>query len=181
MVRKPRRLFLYLAIACFAGLIGIFVADGYLGLYDTVYVTVREYTQKIEADYWLRYPYIPEPVSPEKGGATYCCIGADWGQNVLFRYEIENHQFSTYSTLVQASVWQQDEKILDLFSGDVSVGSFDTVGVEWTLSSEELESAGFGEYGRNQFTVIINRGDVERRIIVDFYYPEESLEPPRVG
>ena len=55
MVRKPRRLFLYLAIACFAALVAIFVVDGYMGVYDTLYVTVGEYEQEIEADYWERY------------------------------------------------------------------------------------------------------------------------------
>jgi hypothetical protein len=39
---------LYLALACFAGLIAIFIADGYLGIYDTAYVTAGEYEQEIE-------------------------------------------------------------------------------------------------------------------------------------
>jgi len=54
MAVKRRYLFLYLALACVAGLTAIFIVDAYLGIYDTVYVTAREYTQKIEADYWLR-------------------------------------------------------------------------------------------------------------------------------
>ena len=44
-----RHLFLYLALGCFAGLIAIFIVDGYVGIYDTVYVTAGEYEQKNRA------------------------------------------------------------------------------------------------------------------------------------
>ena len=36
-----RHLFLYLALACFAGLIAISIVDGYMGIYNTVYITTR--------------------------------------------------------------------------------------------------------------------------------------------
>jgi len=160
-----------LAIACFAGLIAIFIVDGYLGIYDTVYITIGEYEQKIEADSWLRQDRI-------------WSTGASWGEKVSFRYEIENHQFSTYSTLIQASVWKENERIIGLFSEDKSIKPFDKVMVEWTLSGEELESAGFEIDGYADYTVKISHGDVERRIIVNFYYPEEVYpksvpSPPR--
>ncbi len=166
MVRKPRRLFLYLAIVCFAGLVAIFVVDGYLGIYDTLYITVREYEEKIEADFWERYD----------NNVWY--TGARAGEKIAFRYEIENHQFSTYSTHIRASVWQENEKVIDLFSEDKSIEPFDDVTVEWTLSSEDLEDASFevGEYA--QYTVRISYGNVERRIIVDFYYSEEGPDGP---
>ena len=162
MVKKPRRLFLYLAIACFAGLVAIFVVDGYMGIYDTLYVTVGEYEQKIEADFWERYD----------NNVWY--TGARAGEKVAFRYEIENHQFSTYSTLIQASVWQENEKLIDLFSEDKSIEPFEKVTVEWTLSTEDL-GVSFEPGGYAQYTVRIGYGEVERRVIVDFYYPEEGL------
>lgn len=168
---KLRSRFLYLAIACFVGLVTIFVVDGYMGVYDTVYVTVREYTQKIEADYWLqqRPEYAPIPVSGEGDEFAYCCIGASVGDNVPFRYVIENHQFSNYSTFVQSSVWRENEKVLDLFSGNISASPFGKATVEWRLSSDDL-----GITAPTQYTVRINHGDIERRIIVDFYSLEES-------
>ena len=177
MAVKRRYRFLYLAIACFAGLIAIFVVDGYLGIYDTVYVTAREYTEKIEADYWLRQQpeYYPRPVGEDE--IAYCCIGASEGDTIFFRYQIANHQSSTYSTDIQASVWRENEKILDLFSGDVSIGPFDDATVEWELSSDDLKIADIGAEMSRQFTVKISRGEVERRIIVDFYYPERSPPP----
>ena len=160
-----KSLFLYLALACFLALIAIFVADGYMGIYDTIYITAGEQEQVIEPDYWLQpysseYPYY---------------ISAQWGQRVFFRYEIDNRQFSSYSTVVGASVWQENEKLLDLFSEAKSIGSFDKVSVEWTLSTEELDQPVVG--ASNQYTVKISYGEVERRMVVDFYYPVEPVYP----
>jgi len=167
-----RNLFLYLAIACFAALIAIFIVDGYLGIYDTVYVTAGEREQVIEPDYWLkRYPVPP----PEFKAAYH--MSAEWGQKVFFRYEIDNRRFSSYPTIVQASVWQENEKVLDLFSEEKSVKPFDKVMVEWTLLTQELDEAGLSVDGRAQYTVKIKHGEVERRIVVDLYYPTEPVYP----
>jgi hypothetical protein len=51
LVRK--NLFLCLTLACFVGLVAIFVVDGYTGIYDTIYITYGEQVQKVEPDYWL--------------------------------------------------------------------------------------------------------------------------------
>ena len=170
MATKRKNLFLYLAIACFVALIAIFIVDGYMGIYDTVYVTVGEREQVIEPDYWLqRYP------PPGEAKMAYY-VPAEWGQKVFFRYEIDNRRFSTYSTLIQASVWQENEKVLDLFSEEESIGPFDKAMVEWTLSTRDLEKAGFGVNERTQYTVKISHGEVERRIVVDLRYPRE-VEP----
>ena len=163
---------LYLALACFLSLIAIFIVDGYLGIYDTVYITTGEQEQIVEPDYWLqRYPPPPGAAKP-----AYW-MPADWGQKVFFRYEIDNRRFSTYSTLIQASVWQENEKVLDLFSEEKFIALFDKVTVEWTLSTQELDEADIRVDGHTQYTVKINHGEVERRIVVDYYYPRE-LEPP---
>jgi len=175
MAVKRRYLFLYLAIACIAGLIAIFVVDAYLGVYDTIYVTVGEYEQKIEAAYWQQ----PEGFWPT-GYENAWPIGATVGQKITFRYEIENHQFSTYSTPVQASVWKENEKVDDLFSGDVSIGRFGKEVVEWSLATEELP--GLIPGWPAQYTVKINLGDIERKIILDLYYPEAppTPQPPKI-
>jgi len=163
-IRGKKNLYLYLAIACFVGIIAIFVIDGYLGIYDTFYITAGEREHKIDPDYWLHskhegysYPYYTE---------------AKWGEAVRFRYEIDNRYFSAYSILVRASVWKENKKIFDLFFEDRSIKPFGKVLVEWTLDSEELQSRGFsvGEY-----TVKIERKGIERKIIVGYRSP--SLEP----
>jgi len=150
-----RYLFLYLAIACFIGLLVIFVVDGYLGIYDTVRVKAGEYEQTIEPDQWYRDGYIPSS-------------GTTWGGKVFFTYEVENRRFSDYETRIQASVWQENEKVADLFSGEKSVAPFDKVTVEWTLDSKDLESRGFSP---GQYTVKIERGEVERAIVTYFNVP----------
>jgi len=163
-IKGKRNLYLYLAIACFIGIIAIFVVDGYLGIYDTFYITAGEHEQEIEPDYWLRSKY--------QGYSYPYHIGAEWGETVHFRYEIDNRCFSSYSTLIMASVWKENEKIFDLFSEDRSIKPFSKVLVEWTLDSEELQARRFsvGEY-----TVKIERKGIERKIIVGYRSP--SLEP----
>jgi len=171
MATKKRNLFLYLAIACFVGIIAIFVFDGYVGIYDTVYVTAGEYEQEIGPDFWQgqpsRYPY---PYN----------IGARWGDPVHFRYEIDNRRFSTYATTVEASVWQSNEKVIDLLSQDVSLSNFDKATMSWTLTAEELEKAGL-EIG--EYTVKIRRGEEElgQGIILDFRTSQIEIVPPSPG
>lgn len=165
--KSKRNLYLYLAIACFIGIIAIFVFDGYLGIYDTIYITTGEQETIVEPEYWLVW----HPGEPE---AYY--IGADEAEKVFFRYEVDNRRFSSYSTSIQASVWKENEKILDLFSQDKLIKPFDKAMVEWTLDSEKLPSHGFG---LEEYTVKIERKGAERKIIVGYFNPpsRSSLYP----
>jgi hypothetical protein len=183
--KRPKRLFLYLAIGCFAGLVAIFIVDGYLGIYDTFHISVGEFPrQTIAADYWLRQDsgeYISRPGITQGDEFAYCCISANWNQPIAFEYVIENHYTSSHSTEVQASVWQENVKVIDLLSQEVSIPPLDKVTTEWTLSSEDL---GITEPMAGQsydYTVRVSRGDVERRIIVSFYYyPQDNQFPKPV-
>lgn len=184
MQRKPRRLFLYIAIACFAGIVAIFVVDGYLGIYDTFHVSVGEYPpQTIAADYWLREDRdyeVPYPVGTERAQDAYCCIGADWDQDITFDYVIENHTSSPYLDQIEASLWQKGEEITGLFSQDVSVNPFDEISVEWRLSTDDIgvdEPTAENSY---VYTVVVKRGEIERKVIVDFYYRQEGEFPDRL-
>jgi hypothetical protein len=165
-----RKIFLYLALACFAGIIAIFVFDGYLGFYDTVYVTADEYKQEIGPDFWQEqtprhsYPYQ---------------ISAQWGGTVYFSYEIANRRGQAYAATVEASLWQSNEKLAELFRQDIALSSYDKTTMEWSLSSSELEKSG-REVG--QYTVKIKRGDVElgEGIVLSFYSPAETGYPKSV-
>ena len=157
MTKGKRNLYLYLAIACFVGIIAIFVIDGYLGIYDTFYITANEHEQEISPDYWLH----------SKRGYSYPYhVGAEWGKTVRFRYEIDNRRFSSHFTSIRVSVWKENKKILDLFSEDRLIKPFDKVMVDWTLDSEQLQSRGFSA---GEYTVKIEREGVERKIIVDYH------------
>ena len=170
MAKKDRRnLCLYLAVACFVGIVAIFIVDGYLGVYDTFYITANEQEREIAPDYWLH---------SKREGYPYN-IGAEWGEPIHFRYEVDNRCLSSYSTAIEASIWKENKKIFDLCIEDKLIKPFDKVMVEWTLDSEQLQSRGFsvGEY-----TVKVERKGVERKIIVGYHTassgPLYPITPP---
>jgi len=165
-------LYLYLALVCFAGILAIFVVDGYLGIYDTLYITVQEREQVIEPDYWDQ-----RWVKESYEGYS---LGARWGESIPFRYQIDNRSFSTYSVDVEVSVWRGGQKVIvPLDKIEVSVAPFKKAIVEWTLRFEDLEETSpvSGEY--REYTVRIRRGEIERKIIVS-YYPESPVYPEKV-
>jgi hypothetical protein len=172
MTTKRKNLYLYLTLACFIGLIAIFIVDGYIGIYDTMYITTGEREQKIEPDFWLRGDY---PWS----------TGVNEGEKVFFRYEVDNRRFSSYTTDIEVSVWRMQEKALDVTSQPMVVAAFDKGEVEWVLDTAELLPSVIPPEQRYEFTVIIKRGEIERKIIVYINYPVyppkpvPALPPPR--
>lgn len=170
MATKRRNLFLYLTLACFFGLIAIFIVDGYMGIYDTVYVTAGEYEQEIEPDFWLRQDGI-------------WSAGVNWGEKAFFRYEVDNRQFSSYTTDIEVSVWHSQEKVRDLLSQQISVAAFDEGRLEWVVDTAELLPGDIPPEQGYQYSVIIKRGKIERKVIVPInpspYLPKVVPAPPR--
>jgi len=167
-----RNLFLYLTLACFFGLIAIFIVDGYLGVYDTVYITTGEQSWKVEADVWQRqYPtYAPtrieyEPMSVEEGKGFYY-MPANRDEKISFRYEVDNRLFSTYKADIETSVWHSQEKVRDLLSQQMQIAAFDKGQLEWVVDNTELLPTDILPEQGYQYTVIIKRGEIERRIVV---------------
>ncbi len=167
MIKKPKRLFLYLAIASFCGVVAIFISDGYIGVYDTLTVTVGEYDQEIRASHWDNEnpPWVYDETVTG---------------NIYFSYKVDNNQLDEYAASIQASVWQENEKVADLFSQDVSIARLDDATVEWTLAKEDIGYTDPTPNTRVNYTVKINRDDVEREIIVSFYNPEGIIVPKPV-
>ena len=164
-----RNLFLYLTLACFLGLIAIFIVDGYLGIYDTLYITAGEREQKIEADSWLRQD-------------RFRSGGINWGEKAFFRYEVANRQFSSYTADIEVSVWRSQEKISDLGSYQVLIDAFDEIEVDWVVDTAELLPSDIPPEQSYEYTVIIKRGQIERKIIqyINPAYPPKSVPaPPR--
>ncbi len=159
MTTKRRNLFLYLTLACFVGLIAIFIVDGYIGIYDTLSITAGERPQIIEADTWLRQDKFQQTTR------------VNWGEKAFFHYEVDNRQFSSYTADVEVSVWRSQEKIRDLISQQISVDAFDKGQLEWVIDTSELLPESIPTEQRYEFTVIIKRGEIERKIIVDINYP----------
>ena len=161
MAAKRRNLFLYLTLACFFGLIAIFIVDGYMGIYDTLYITTGEREQKIEADVWLRQ---------DRAWST----GVNRGEKVFFRYEVDNRQFSSYTANVEVSLWRSQEKVRDVIAQPMEIGSFEKEQLEWAMGRIPQDIPPEQGY---QYTVIIKRGEIERRIIVNVNPSPYPLKP----
>ncbi len=148
-------LFLYLTLACFFGLIAIFIVDGYMGVYDTIYITAGEREEKVEPDSWLR---------PGEKNGYY--VSADWEEKIFFRYEVDNLRFSSYAADIDVSVWHSQEKLYDLVSEQIQIGAFDKRQLEWVVDTAEFLPGDIPPEQNYEFTVTIKRGQVERNIIV---------------
>ncbi len=148
-----RNLFLYLTLACFFGLIAIFIVDGYLGIYDTIYVTAGEQEEKVEPDFWLRQD------------RSYS-VWVNQDEKVFFDYEVDNRRFSSYSAEIEVSVWHSQEKVLNLISQPISIAAFDKEQLEWVVDTTELLPSDIPPEQSYEFTVIINHGETERRVIL---------------
>ena len=166
MTAKGKNLYLYLTLACFLGLIAIFIVDGYMGIYDTLHIAAGEREEKIEPDFWLRGDY---PWS----------TGVNEGEKIFFRYELDNRQFSQYATDIEVSVWRMQEKILDVTSQPMLIAPFDKGGVEWVLNTAELKPSNIPPEQSYEFSVIIITGEIERRVILYVnVYPLAYPKPP---
>jgi len=150
---QRKNLYLFLTIAFFLAIIAIFVFDGYMGVYGTVTVTTQEREEVIEPDHWLRDDY---------GYFTW----TEEGQDIYFHYELDNRRFSTYSADVEVAVWFGEAKHSDLISQAVAIGGFDKEELTWTIDTDALRPADIPEANDYEFSVIIPRDGVERRIIV---------------
>jgi len=160
---KPmrRNLYLYLTLACFIALLAIFVADGYLGIYDTLYITAGEREEKIEADFWLRQG---RGSPPDVDIAYYA--STNWDEKVFLGYEVDNRWFSSYSADIEVSVWRSREKVRDLASQEMLVAAFDKGEVEWVLDTALIKPDDLSLEQTYEYTVIIKRGEIERRIVL---------------
>ncbi|KPK23184.1 MAG: hypothetical protein AMJ70_04075 [Dehalococcoidia bacterium SG8_51_3] len=153
MAAKRRNLYLYLTLICFFGIIAIFITDGYMGVYDTVYITAEEREQKIESDIWQR-------------NDPYWSAGVTQGEKAFIRYEVDNRRFSRYEADLEVSVWQMQEKVSDVLEQQITIEAFGKAEIEWTIDSAELVPPDAQPEQRFDYTLTIKRGDIERNIIL---------------
>jgi len=168
MAVKHKNLYLYLALACFLGIILIFIFDGYMGVYDNLTMTSGEFPQTIESDRWPedeKYPY-------------YSSVGVHPGGSVTFTYEVENRAFSHYSADVEVTVSYEQEQIAVLLSQPLTVSSFDKGQLEWELDTEEILPEDISYEQSYQYIVLIKRGEIERRVIVQIILPPYPTKIP---
>ena len=153
MTIKRRNLYLYLTLICFFGVIAIFIVDGYMGIYDTVYITAGEREQKIESDVWQR-------------NDPYWSSGITRGEKAFISYEVDNRQFSSYEADIDVSVWRMQEKVRDVLSQYIAVGAFNKGRVQWEIDTTELLPPDAPPEQSFDYTLTIKRGETERNIIL---------------
>ncbi|MFH1646745.1 MAG: hypothetical protein ABID71_03500 [Chloroflexota bacterium] len=158
MAVKHKSLYLFLALACFVGIIVIFIFDGYIGVYDTLVMDNGQYPQKVEADQW----------SPEKYGYL-ANTGVERGGRVDFTYTVENHRFSEYSEAVSVTLWHNQDKLADLLTATVAAGPFDKDEVKWSLEAESLVPTEYPSDINYNVNVVITRGNIERKVLLNIY------------
>lgn len=160
-----RNLYLYLTLACFVAIIGIFIVDGYMGIYDTLHITTDGRTQRIEPDFWPRQEW-------------FLSTWVTWGGKAFFRYEVDNRWFSTHTADIEVSVWRGQQKVLDLIAQQISVAAFDKGQVEWVIDTTELLPGDVPPEQRRDYTLIIKMREIERKIIVHINPPANPPDRP---
>ena len=171
MAAKRNSIYLYLALACFLGIILIFVFDGYIGVYDSLSMTSGEFTQRIEPDQW------PE----DEKYRSYSSVNVQQGGRVAFTYEVDNRWFSTYTADVEVTVSHEQEQVAVLLSQPLAVASFNKEQLEWVLDAAELMPAHAPSEQGYEFTLYIKRGEIERRVVVHVRssdYPIKVMPAP---
>ncbi|MFC1915031.1 hypothetical protein ACFLWK_02135 [Chloroflexota bacterium] len=128
-MKKRRLVYLYLSLICFIGFIAVFFMDGYMGIYDTLYITGGVPGQKIEHHQWQR----------RDGNWTGSVW---WGQEARFRYEISNREFSPYSADIEVSLWHSEDMVRNLVSQQMLIARFDRATIEWVVDTVALEPEG---------------------------------------
>ena len=167
MATKRNNLFLYLTLACFLGIILIFVFDGYIGIYDDLVVTSGEREERVDAEVWMR----EDP---------YRSTSVEWGEKAFFRYEVDNRRFSAYTADIEVSLWHSQKKVADLAAMQLLLGSFGKGQIEWVLDTAELVPADIPPELGYDFTVVIKRGDIERSLVTHVRpmpYPQKAVIP----
>lgn len=154
--KQKRNLYLFTALLCFIGIIVVFFVDGYLGVYDILYVNSMELEQTVEFESDREWkPY----------------IHARWQEIITFKYEIDSRSFYSYSIPVEVSLWQSGKKVAELFREDVLMKAFDKRILSWELDTKQLEKPLSVDV---QYTLKIKRDEVEREAIITL----ESVPEP---
>jgi len=174
MTNIRKNIYLYLTLACFLGIILIFVFDGYIGLHDTLTFTSGEFPVTIAADQWqARGGPDNTPITP-----------ANYGNKLTFTYKLDNRHFSSYKSAIDVSVWKNQVKLADLLSTTVNVKAFGKVQAEWVFDTTQFVSGNLTAGTSADFTMVIQQGDIQRKVIINIYQgvnPEKIIPVPQPG
>ena len=167
MAVKNKSLYLYLTLACFLGIIIIFIFDGYMGIYDSLVMDNGQYPQRIDADRWAQ----------EERETYLSSTGVEKGGRVDFTYTVANHRFSGYSAEVAVS-FLHNRETLSGFSDMLSAAAFKEGELTWSLDTAEIIPADYPSDQNYNVNVIIARGETVREVVVNIYPSPIAVKPP---
>jgi hypothetical protein len=153
MAIKHKTLYLFLTLACFVGITLIFIFDGYMGVYDTLVMDNGQYPQKVEADQWDTERY---------GGLA--SMNVERGGRIEFTYSVANHRFSAYKADVQTSLYFQQEKVADVYTGTIEAAAFKDGTIDWTVDAAEIIPANYPAEQPYNAYLLLKRGKIDHRI-----------------
>ena len=78
---------------------------------------------------------------------------------------------------VEVTVWHEREQVTVLLAQPIEVASFDKGQLEWVLDTAALVPADVPPEQGYEFTIVIQRGEIERRFIT---HVRPSPWPPKV-
>jgi hypothetical protein len=170
MAVKHKNLYLYLTLACFIGIILIFVFDGYVGVYDTLVIDNGQFQQTVEADQWDMGRY---------GGLI--STNMDRNGQIEFTYTVDNHRFSAYESDLQISLYFQQEKVDDILNTTIEAAAFKDSETKWTLDAAKIVPADYpAEQAYNAY-ILVKRRETERRVNIYINpgaYPSKTIVVP---
>jgi hypothetical protein len=153
--RTPsRNLYLYLALACFLGIVLIFLFDGYLGLYDSLKADNGNYLQTVPTEQWQ---------SPDRFGGPFS-LSIDQNGYLTFTYGVDNRQFAGYSAPVVVTLTDATGATTEVTRQTLTAGAFGHGEVTWTLRGTDLVPADAAPETAAMYTLSIQRGEVARTI-----------------
>jgi hypothetical protein len=156
MVGRHKTLYLLLALACFLGIIVIFIFDGYLGVYDTLRIDNGQFPQTITTEQWQQQEEFGYPPS----------VSVDRDRSVNLTYTVENHRFSAYSADVRVSLFYGVDKVGDVTAGRVESRAFGSGEFTFVVNAGDFLPADYPTDQSYNLNMLIERGDVERRVMV---------------
>lgn len=148
---KSKNRFLYLALVFFLAIITVLVADGYMGLYDTLKLRSGEgFEQVFEADFWQEE-------------FNYAYFGINGGDTVTGKYTIDNRGFSAYSGQLSVTLERNQQVLAELAAADFQVGSFDAREFDFIIDTAVL--APENSDVPLEYTLVIRHGEFERHVV----------------
>ena len=151
---KHRFLYLYLALACFVGILLIFVFDGYMGRYITLNMDNGRYSQLLESGWW----------EVEEKYAGYNSFSGERDDVFTFTLKLENRCFTSFSEPVHVSLQDVSGNGPEIFEGMLEADAFGKAEVSWKLPAADLVPTDFAPDSYLTTNMVIQIGEYKGSI-----------------